>query len=302
MLVRGSRCLAALCLMLAWCSQAVAAAAPPVRVVVSFSILEDIVHRIGGGEVAVTSLIGPDSDAHVFEPNPDQARLLAKAQLFVVNGLGFEGWLTRLTRSAQFGGVVVIATDRVAPITTTEPGETSPMPDPHAWQDPRNVMIYADNIARGLAAIDPAHAEAYRQRFQTYKAELEALDRQVRSALEEIPADKRRVITSHDAFAYYGKAYGVTFLAAEGLNTDSEPSAKSLAELIRQIRRDGIKALFLENISDPRLVEQLARDTGTIPGPPLYSDALSRPDGPAPTYIRMIEYNTATLMQGMLKN
>jgi zinc/manganese transport system substrate-binding protein len=153
-----------------------------------------------------------------------------------------------------------------------------------------------------LAAVDPAHARAYRQRFQTYKAELEALDRQVRSELGEIPADKRRVITSHDAFAYYGKAYGVTFLAAEGLSTDSEPSAKSLAELIRQIRREGIKALFLENISDPRLVEQLARDTGTVPGPPLYSDALSRPNGPAPTYIRMIQYNTAALKQGMLKN
>jgi zinc/manganese transport system substrate-binding protein len=299
MLVHGSRCLAVLCSMLAWCSQAAAA---PVTVVVSFSILEDIVHRIGGGEVVVTSLIGPDSDAHAFEPNPDQARLLAKAQLFVVNGLGFEGWLTRLTRSAQFAGVVATATDGVAPITTTEPGGASRVPDPHAWQDPRNVIIYADNIARALAAADPAHAEAYRQRFQTYKAELETLDRQVRSEVQEIPADKRRVITSHDAFAYYGEAYGITFLAAERLNTDSEPSAKSLAELIRQMRREGIKALFLENISDPRLVEQLARDTGTVPGPALYSDALSRPNGPAPTYIRMIEYNTAALQQGMLKN
>src|SRR6202040_2656934 len=182
MLVRGSRCLAALCLTLVWCTQAAAA---PVRVVVSFSILEDIVHQIGGGEVAVPSLIGPESDAHVFEPNPDQARLLAEAQLFVVNGLGFEGWLTRLTRSAQFGGVVVTATDGVAPITTTEPGRASSVPDPHAWQDPRNVIIYADNIARALATIDPAHAEAYRQRCQTYKAELEALDGEVRGALGE---------------------------------------------------------------------------------------------------------------------
>jgi zinc/manganese transport system substrate-binding protein len=302
MVVRGSRCLAALCLMVAWCNQAAAEAGPSVRVVVSFSILEDIVHRIGGGEVVVTSLIGPDSDAHVFEPNPNQARLLAEAQLFVVNGLGFEGWLTRLTRSAQFGGVVVTATDGVAPITNTEPGRASSVPDPHAWQDPRNVIIYADNIARALAATDPAQADLYRQRFQNYRGELEALDRQARRELEGVPAEKRRVITSHDAFAYYGKAYGVTFLAAEGLNTDSEPSAKSLAELIRQIRREGIKALFLENISDPRLVEQLGRDTGMVPGPPLYSDALSRPNGPAPTYIRMIEYNTAALKSGMLKN
>ncbi len=194
------------------------------------------------------------------------------------------------------------ATDGVAPITTTEPGQASSVPDPHAWQDPRNVIIYADNIARALATVDWAHAEAYRQRFQTYQAELKALDREVRAELGKIPADKRRVITSHDAFAYYGKTYGVTLLAAEGLNIDSAPSAKSLAESIRQIRREGIKALFLENISDPRLVEQLARDTGATPGPSLYSDALSRPNGPAPTYIRMIEYNTAALKSGMLKN
>jgi len=302
MLLHGRRCLAALCFILAWSSEAMAAAAPPIRVVVSFSILEDIVRRIGGGEILVTSLIGPDSDAHVFEPSPDQARLLAEAKLFVINGLGFEGWLARLTRSAQFSGIVVTATEGIVPIMTIETGQASPLPDPHAWQDARNGVIYADNIARALAGIDPSNAESYRQRFGRYKAELETLDRQVRSELREIPADKRRVITSHRAFAYYSKAYGVTFMAAEGLNTESEPSAKAVAELIRQIRREHIKALFLENISDPRLVEELARDTGTTPGPPLYSDALSRPNGPAPTYVRMIKYNTAALKQGMLKN
>jgi zinc/manganese transport system substrate-binding protein len=286
--------------MLVWCSQAVAA--PPVQVVVSFSVLDDIVRRIGGAEVAVTSLIGPDADAHVFEPSPDQARLLARAQLFVVNGLGFESWLARLLRSAQFGGTVVAASDGIVPITAAGAAEAPGMPDPHAWQDPRNVIVYAGNIARALAGIDPAHAEAHRQRLQAYQAELQALDARIRGELGVIPADKRRVITSHDAFAYYGKAYGVTFLAAEGISTDSEPSAKSVAGLIRQIRRDGVKALFLENVADPRLVEELAQDTGTTPGPRLYSDALSKPDGPAPTYIRMIDYNTAALKQGMLKN
>jgi zinc/manganese transport system substrate-binding protein len=300
MFLRGGGWLAAFCLMLVWCSRVLAA--PPVQVVVSFSILEDIVRRIGGDEVAVTSLIGPDSDAHVFEPRPDQARLLAKARLFVVNGLGFESWLARLTRSAQFGGVVVTATEGIAPLTATEPGEASTIPDPHAWQDPRNAIVYAGNIARALTAVDPTHANDYRQRLQAYKAELQALDARVRSELGQIPTDKRRVITSHDAFAYYGKAYDVTFLAAEGVTTDSEPSAKTVSALIRQIRRAGIKALFLENIADPRLVEELARDTGTTPGPRLYSDALSRPNGPAPTYIRMIDYNTAALKQGMLKN
>jgi zinc/manganese transport system substrate-binding protein len=299
---RGSRWAAALCSLLVWCSQATAAPAPPVRVVVSFSILEDFVRQIGGSDVEITSLIGPDSDPHVFEPRPEQARTLGKAQLFVVNGLGFEAWLGRLTRSAQFSGAVISAAEGVTPIMTTEAGETSAVPDPHAWQDPRNVIVYAENIARALAEIDPARAEAYGQRLQRYKAEIEGLDRRVRGALNEIPLEKRRVITSHDAFAYYGKAYGVTFLAAEGINTDSEPSARSIADLIRQIRRERIKALFLENIADPRLVDELARDTSTTPGPPLYSDALSAPNGPAPTYIRMIEYNTAALKSGMLKN
>ena len=269
---------------------------------VSFSILEDIARELGGGNVAVTSLVGPDANEHVFEPSPAQVRLLAQAQLFIVNGLGLEGWLTRLTQSARYRGPVVIATEGITPLTTTEAGEAAPSPDPHAWQDVHNGIIYAENIARALAGVDPAHAGAYQQRFDRYKEELEALDRRVRERLGTIPAEKRRVITTHDAFAYYGKAYGVTFMAPEGVNTDSEPSAKTVAALIRQIRREGIKALFLENISDPRLMEEIARETGASLGPPLFSDALSRPDEPAPTYIRMIEHNTAALKEGMLKN
>jgi zinc/manganese transport system substrate-binding protein len=292
-----SRCLAGLCLILVWSSPTAWATQPPIRVVVSFSILEDIVHEVGGGDVVVTSLIGRDANEHVFEPSPDQVRLVAQARLFVVNGLGLEGWVTRLIQSAQYRGPLVVATAGVEPIATAE-GST----DPHAWQDPRNGLIYAKNIMRVLAGIDPENAEAYQQRLRRYQAQLEALDQHVRERLAEIPPEKRRVITTHDAFVYYGKAYGVAFSAPEGLNTDSEPSAKTVAELIRQIRREGIKALFLENISDPRLMEMIARETGATLGARLYSDALSMPDEPAPTYIRMIEYNTAALKEGMLKN
>jgi zinc/manganese transport system substrate-binding protein len=264
---------------------------------VSFSILEDIVHEVGGSDVAVTSLIGRDANEHVFEPSPDQVRLLSQVRLFVANGLGLEGWLTRLIQSAQYRGALVVATDGIEPITTTE-GSI----DPHAWQDPRNGIIYAQNIMRALAGIDPENADIYQQRWRRYGAHLEALDQRVREKLGEIPPEKRRVITTHDAFAYYGKAYGVVFTAPEGLNTESEPSAKTVAALIRQIRRERIKALYLENISDSRLMEEIARETGATLGPALYSDALSGPGGRASTYIRMIEYNTTALREGMLKN
>src|SRR5438876_2834050 len=291
------RCLAALCLILVCSSPTASATQPPIRVVVSFSILEDIVHEVGGGDVVVTSLIGRDANEHVFEPSPDQVRLLTQAQLFVVNGLGLEGWMTRLIQSAQYRSPLVVATEGIEPIAPAE-GST----DPHAWQDPRNGLIYARNIMRALAGVDPQNAKAYRRRLRGYEAQLEALDQRVRERLGEVPPEKRRVITTHDAFAYYGRAYGVAFTAPEGLNTESEPSAKTVAELISQIRREGIKALFLENISDPRLMEMIARETGATLGAPLYSDALSMPDEPAPTYIRMIEYNTAALKEGMLKN
>jgi zinc/manganese transport system substrate-binding protein len=282
--------------ILVWSGPTAWATQPPIQVVASFSILEDIVHEVGGVDVVVTSLIGRDANEHVFEPSPDQVRLLTQARLFIVNGLGLESWVTRLIQSARYRGRLVVATEGIEPIATE--GSI----DPHAWQDPRNGIIYAENITRALAGIDPENAEAYQQRLRRYVAQLAALDQRVRERLEEIPPEKRRVITTHDAFTYYGKAYRVAFMAPEGLNTESEPSAKTVAELIRQIRREGIKALFLENISDPRLMETIARETGATLGAPLYSDALSMPDEPAPTYIRMIEYNTAALKQGMLRN
>jgi zinc/manganese transport system substrate-binding protein len=296
------RWLTVCCALVAGCSPGASAAEPPVRVLVSFSILEDLVREIGGADVAVTSLIGPDSDAHVFEPSPDQLRLLAHARLFIINGLGLEGWETRLVQSAQYRGPVVVASRGITSIETTEPGAAVPAPDPHAWQDIKNAEVYADNIAHALEDADPGRADDYRQGLDRYQAELEALDRDVRAEVSTVPPAKRRVITTHDAFAYYGKAYGVTFLAPEGISTDSEPSAEGIAALIRQIRRERIKALFLENVSDPRLMEALAHEVGVTLGPRLFSDALSRADEPASTYVKMIRHNTAALKEGMLKN
>lgn len=259
-------------------------------------------HEVGGDDVSVTSLIGLDSDAHVFEPRPDQLRLLAHAQPFVVNGLGLEGWETRLVQSAQYRGPVVIDSHGITPIETAEPGAVSPVPDPHAWQNVKNAEIYAANIAHALESADPARADDHRRGLDRYQAKLETLDREVRAELAGIPPAKRRVITAHDAFAYYGQAYDVTFLAPEGLITDSEASAEGIASLIRQIRREGIKALFLENVSGPRLMEAPAHEVGAKLGPPLFSDALSRADELASTYAKMIGYNTAALKEGLLKN
>jgi zinc/manganese transport system substrate-binding protein len=279
----------------------------PLKVVVTFSVLGDLVKNVGGDRVSVTTLVGPDGDAHTYQPTPSDARAVSAAAVMVTNGLGLEGWLNRLMSAAQFKGKLVVATSGVKHLTMEEEGEGKSgkpqrVSDPHAWQNLANGQVYVANIVNGLIAADPANADAYRQAGETYSRQLAELDRKVREELVSVPKDKRRVITTHDAFQYYGKAYGVAFLAPLGISTENEPSAGDLARLERQIKREHIRALFLENVSSPRLIEQIAKDTGAIVGPPLFSDALSKPDEPASTYVKMFEHNTATLKEGMLKN
>ncbi|GGF09988.1 metal ABC transporter substrate-binding protein [Aliidongia dinghuensis] len=281
------------------------AAADPLPVVATTSVLEDLVKNVGGDKVAVRSLVGPDGDAHTYEPTPSDAKAISSARLVVINGLGLEGWLTRLMGSAGFTGTRVVATEGITPLTMTEEegGKARKVTDPHAWQSLANGRIYVANIAKGLAAADPANAAVYQQNAEAYAQRLTTLEAKVKAELADVPAAKRRVITTHDAFQYYGKAYGVQFIAPIGLSTEEgEPSAGDVAKLERQIKREKLKALFLENISNSRLIDQLAHDTGAVVGPPLFSDALSKPSEPAPTYIQMFEYNTATLKAGMLLN
>ena len=282
-----------------------AAAADPLPVVATTSVLQDLIRNVGGDKVIVKTLVGPDGDAHTYEPTPSDAKAISTARLVVINGLGLEGWLTRLMGSAKFSGTRVTATDGITPLTMQEAegGKPKTVTDPHAWQSLANGQIYVANIAKGLAAADPANAALYQHNAEEYSKQLAALDTRIRAELADVPPAKRRVITTHDAFQYYGKAYGVAFIAPIGLSTDEgEPSAGDVAKLERQIKREKLRALFLENISNSRLIEQLARDTGAVVGPPLFSDALSKPDEPAPTYLQMFEYNTATLKAGMLKN
>lgn len=279
----------------------------PLKVVATFSILGDMAKTIGGDRVSVTTLVSPDGDVHTYQPTPSDARAVGGAAVVVTNGFGLEGWLGRLMSATQFKGKTVIATSGITPLTMEEeegaaPGKPKQTTDPHAWQSLANGQIYVANIVKGLAEADPAHAAFYRQSGDAYRQQLAELDRKVRDELAAVPKRKRRVITTHDAFQYYGKAYGISFLAPVGISTENEPSAGELGRLERQIKREQIKALFLENVTSPNLIEQIAKDTGAIVGPPLYSDALSRPDEPASTYVKMFEYNTATLKEGMLKN
>jgi zinc/manganese transport system substrate-binding protein len=269
-------------------------AAEPIDVVVSFTVLDDLVREVGGDYVAVRALVGPDSDAHVYEPTPADVRAVAAARIVVLNGLGFEGWITRLLDSAQFKGPVVIATTGV-----TARG-TGKHPDPHAWQDPRNVHTYVANIAAALAAVMPENAEQIRARETLYLHKLDALDGRLRKEFGEIPAARRRVITTHDAFAYFGASYGIEFLPVQGWTTENEPSPADVARLVSQARSHGVTAVFLENISDPRMMQQFARDTGLQVGGRLHSDALAPRGDPSGTYLGMIS-NNADLLLGVMR-
>jgi zinc/manganese transport system substrate-binding protein len=289
---------ATLSLALALLLPPLAGAEAPLRVVASFSILGDLVHQVGGDRVVLTTLVGPGGDAHVFEPTPADARKLGEADVLVVNGLGFEGWIDRLVEASGFAGRKVVAAAAVKPRRTEveHAGEEQDHGDidPHAWQDPANVMRYVEQIRDGLIAADPAGAADYRGRAEASLAELQTLDADLRTTLGTIPPQRRKVVTSHDAFGYFGDAYGIAFLAPVGVNTEAEASAADVAALIRQIRAEDIPAVFVETIADPRLLEQIQRETGARLGGTLYSDALSPPEGPASTYLALMRHNAAT--------
>lgn len=291
--------LAALALGLALAAPALRAA--PLEVVASFSILGDFVSRVGGERVAVTTLVGAGADAHNYQPRPSDARRLGNARLIVANGLGFDEWIERLAQSAGYQGTILIASAGIRPLAEEDEHRHAHKGavDPHAWQDVSNATRYVANIADALSQADPPGAAVYRQNAARYAAELEALDATIRRTLATVPAERRKVVSSHDAFGYFSHAYDVQFLAAAGVSTQSEPSAGGIAQLIRQLRREKAPAVFVESISDPRLAERISHESGARLGGMLYSDALSNADGPAPTYLAMMRHNLETLMKGL---
>jgi len=305
----------------------------PINVVTSFSILANMTEEIGGPLVSVTLLVGPNSDAHVFNPSPAHARALANADVVVINGLGFEGWIDRLIKSSGFNGELAVASNGVQPLDFADEHE-SKVPekpdhddhghkdkhdhghkeapteshadkhdhddvDPHAWQDLRNGQIYAANIRDALIAAMPAHRDQITTRAQQYIEEIRVLDQITRERLEPLAPPLKRIITSHDAFGYFARAYDIEFFAAQGWSTDREVSAGDMATLIREIRQDDVRALFVENMSDPRLMERIAEETGVRIGGKLYSDALSAPGTQADTYLKMFNSNVNTILQAI---
>ncbi|MBP8035513.1 MAG: zinc ABC transporter substrate-binding protein [Burkholderiaceae bacterium] len=279
--------------------------AQPLPVVTSFSILADLVKVIGGSHVEVTSLVGPNADAHVFDPTPADAKRLADAKLVVINGLGFEGWMDRLIKSSGYRGSVTVASRGVKTIQEAaghghQHGHShSHAADPHAWQNPLNVKQYVQNIRLALAAAKPAAAQEFEQRAQAYSRDLDALDQSIRERLKPIPVAQRRIVTSHDAFGYFAAAYNVKFYPLQGLSTGSEPSAADVVRIIDQIKKNKVTAIFVENISDARVLERITKESGARIGGTLYADALSEPGTAVDTYLKLIEHNAATIIKGL---
>jgi zinc/manganese transport system substrate-binding protein len=263
------------------------------NVVASFSILADFVKNVGGERVGVTSLVGPNGDVHVYAPTPADAKKIADAKLLVINGLGLEGWLPRLLQASGSTAPIVTATRGIAPLKLGSDA------DPHAWQSVADAKIYVANIRDALRAADPADAATFDGNTQAYLTKLDALDREVREAIAQIPEARRKVISTHDAFGYFAAAYGIEFIAPLGVSTESEASARDIAGIITQIKAQKIPAVFLENISDPRLIERISAETGAKVGGTLYSDSLTDEKGPVPTYIELVRHNIKALTSAL---
>jgi zinc/manganese transport system substrate-binding protein len=285
-------CSALICFMLALIASP-SSAADRLNVVASFSILGDFARQVGGDKVEVTALVGPDSDVHVYTPTPHDARDVGAARLLIINGLGLQGWMPRLLQASGGKAQIVTASQGITP------RQRGADVDPHAWQSVKNAMIYVRNIRAALVAVDPADAEAFKANAERYLTQLDALDHEVHMAIDKIPSERRKVISTHDAFGYFAADYGIQFIAPLGVSTETEPSARDVAGIIDQVKRTQIPAVFLENFNDDRLIGRIAAETGAQVGGTLYSDALSDENGPAPTYIDMVRHNIKALTSAL---
>lgn len=274
--------------------------ADTLKVVASFTVLGDVVSQVGGKHVKVTNLVGPNGDPHEFEPSPADAKNLKAAQVAFVSGEGLEGWMDRLITASGYKGKPVVVSQGVNTRTMDEDGKT--VTDPHVWNSPVNVKVWVANIEKALSEADPADAGAFKANAEAYLQKLDAMNAYAHSKFDAVPTERRKVLTSHDAFGYFGREYNVSFLAPLGLSTETEASAADVAKLIEQIKAEGVKTYFLENSNDPRLVKQIAKATAAQPGGELYVESLSDAKGPASTYEKMFRYNVDQITAAMAKS
>ncbi len=296
MLKNPSSVLKSLFWLLLCIAHSVSAENSAIRVVTSFSILNDLVNELGGNHVSVANLVGRNSDAHMYQPKPSDAVAIANADLVVFNGLGFEGWITRLIENSGYQNAQLIASEGVNAI------ENSGEVDPHAWQSFKNIRVYLHNITQSLITLRPDHADEFQERHNKYLAALRALEDSLIKEMARIDENKRIVVTSHDSFGYLGRELNIRFLAPLGLSLEDEASAEDVAIIIDQIREQDVQAIFVGNINNPRLLELIAAETQVAIGGRLYSDALSEVDGPANTYLRMMQHNIESLIKTFTKN
>lgn len=290
-----SLCAALIVTLLA--SAPAAAATKPLHVVASFSVLADVVQQIGGGHIVVKSLVPPDGDPHQFEPSPDDARILKDADLTFISGEGLEGWFEKLVQASGYKGKPIVVSAGIKLRERQRKGKISD--DPHVWNSPLNVQVWVANIEKALSAIDPVDTADYKANAGRYRKELQQLDADAHATFDPIPPARRKILTSHDAFGYLARDYGIEFLSPQGLSTETEASAADVAKLIDQVKAEHVKVYFIETSNDPRLMQQIAAATGARPGGKLYAEALSTPDGPASTYLRMFRHNIDQLAQAM---
>jgi zinc/manganese transport system substrate-binding protein len=273
------------------------AAAKALNIVASFTVLADVVSEVGGGHVNVVSLVGPNGDPHEFEPSPTDAKTIRDADVVFVSGEGLEAWMDRLITASGYPGTPVVASEGIATRTMNEDGAT--VTDPHVWNSAANVEVWVKNIEAALVAADPDDAADIKANAARYTKTLRDLDAYAYSVFGAIAPGERKILTSHDAFGYFGDAYGVTFLSPQGLSTESEASAQDVSRLIDQIKAEQVHVYFFENSNDPRLVRQIAAATAARAGGELYVESLSDKNGPAATYVEMFRYNVDRLAGAM---
>lgn len=274
-----------------------------ITIITSFSILSDLVKNlvqdIPNRTFQIQSIVPCESDPHTFEAKPGDVKKLAGAQLIVINGLELDLWMERLAKSANFKGPIVIASTQIKPRYLNTYSNNQNMPDPHAWHDVKNVILYCQEIKEGLIRLDPSNKIFYERNFIAYKLKLEELDHSIRNSFSQIARQKRKIVTTHDAFYYFSQAYGVDVLSPVGVSTDEEPSPQTIAHLIQQIKKENIKAIFVENLANKQLIKKIAQEVGHSINlnDVLYADSLSNEKGPAPTYIQMMEHNVGLMIK-----